>query len=173
MGRGDLALPPRSDLAGCTSPIRLRRWPRRIWRGSGPRRGSTGPCPSRGSVPSTTRRRRHLARPRGIRCPSLVIAGQHDFVCGPAWTRLIAAAIPAARYLEIADAGHAPQYEQPGAFRAALLDWLAATRASTGTQVYTNLAQLRSCFPGRRLGSPIRGPSSRVLRNRLATCSLV
>jgi proline iminopeptidase len=63
----------------------------------------------------------------GVRCPSLVIAGQHDFICGPAWNRPIAAAIPAARYVEIADAGHVPQYEQPEAFRAALLDWLATT----------------------------------------------
>ena len=63
----------------------------------------------------------------GVECPSLVIAGEHDFICGPAWNRPIAAAIPAARYAEIADAGHVPQYEQPDAFRAALLDWLATT----------------------------------------------
>ena len=62
-----------------------------------------------------------------VRCPSLVIAGEYDFICGPAWNRPIAAAIPGGRYVEIADAGHVPQYEQPGAFRAALLDWLAAT----------------------------------------------
>lgn len=62
----------------------------------------------------------------GVRCPSLVIAGQDDFICSPAWNRLIAAAIPAARY-EITDAGHVPHYEQPGAFRAVLLDRLAAT----------------------------------------------
>jgi proline iminopeptidase len=62
-----------------------------------------------------------------VNCPSLVIAGQHDFICGPAWNRPIAAAIPAARYAEIADAGHVPGYEQPAAYRAALLDWLAAT----------------------------------------------
>ena len=48
-------------------------------------------------------------------------------ICGPAWNRPIAAAIPAARYLEIADSGHIPQYEQPDAFRDALLGWLAAT----------------------------------------------
>ena len=63
----------------------------------------------------------------GVRCPSLVIAGQDDFICGPVWNQPIAAAIPDARYAEIADTGHIPQYEQPGAFRAALLDWLAAT----------------------------------------------
>ena len=62
-----------------------------------------------------------------VTCPSLVIAGQHDFICGPAWNRPIAAAIPDARFVEIADAGHLPQYEQPDAFRAALLDCLAAT----------------------------------------------
>ena len=62
-----------------------------------------------------------------VTCPCLVIAGQYDFICGPAWNRPIAAAIPDARYVEITDAGHVPQYEQPGAFRAALLDWLAAT----------------------------------------------
>src|SRR5215471_10181405 len=63
----------------------------------------------------------------GVACPSLVIVGQDDFICGPAWNRPIAAAIPAAQYIEIADSGHLPQYEQPGAFRAALLDWLATT----------------------------------------------
>jgi len=62
-----------------------------------------------------------------VKCPSLVIAGQHDFICGPAWNRPIAAAIPGGRFVEIADAGHIPQYEQPDAFRSALLDWLAAT----------------------------------------------
>ena len=60
-----------------------------------------------------------------VTCPSLVIAGQHDFICGPAWNQPIAEAIPAARFVEIADAGHLPQYEQPDSFRAALLDWLA------------------------------------------------
>ena len=63
----------------------------------------------------------------GVRCPSLVIVGQHDFICGPAWNRPIAAAIPAAHYVEITDAGHIPQYEQPDAFRTALRDWLAET----------------------------------------------
>lgn len=62
-----------------------------------------------------------------VRCPALVIAGQYDFICGPAWNRPIAAAIPGARYVAIPGSGHLPQYEQPDAFRAALLDWLAAT----------------------------------------------
>jgi pimeloyl-ACP methyl ester carboxylesterase len=44
-----------------------------------------------------------LPSPAGLRCPSLVIAEHDDFICGPAWNRPIAAAIPAGRYVEIAD----------------------------------------------------------------------
>ena len=63
-----------------------------------------------------------------VGCPSLVIVGEHDFICGPEWNRPIADAIPGARYVEIAHAGHLPQYEQPEAFRAAVIEWLAETR---------------------------------------------
>jgi proline iminopeptidase len=62
-----------------------------------------------------------------VACPSLVIVGQHDFICGPVHNRPIADAIPGARYVEISDAGHLPQYEKPEAFRAALIEWLAET----------------------------------------------
>ena len=61
-----------------------------------------------------------------IRCPTLVVVGEHDFICGPAWNRPIAAAIPGARYAEIAGAGHMPQYEAPELFRRIILDWLDA-----------------------------------------------
>ncbi len=61
-----------------------------------------------------------------VTCPTIVIAGEHDIICGPEWNRPIAAAIRGAHYVEIADAGHLPQYEQPKAVRAALLDWLGA-----------------------------------------------
>ena len=60
-----------------------------------------------------------------VRCPALVIAGEHDFICGPSWNRPIAAAIPGAHYVEIADAGHMPQWEQPAAFKSALAAWMA------------------------------------------------
>jgi proline iminopeptidase len=64
-----------------------------------------------------------------VACPSLVIVGEHDFICGPEWNRPIADAIPGSRYVEISDAGHVPQYEQPEAFRAAVIEWLRDTRA--------------------------------------------
>jgi len=60
-----------------------------------------------------------------IRCPTLVIAGEHDFICGPAWNRPIATAIPGATYSEIPGVGHFPQYEAPEAVRTAILAWLA------------------------------------------------
>ena len=59
-----------------------------------------------------------------IRCPTLVIVGEHDFVCGPVWNRPIADGIPGARLEIIAGAGHLPQYEQPDEFRRLLFDWL-------------------------------------------------
>lgn len=62
-----------------------------------------------------------------ITCPTLVIVGQHDFICGPVWNRPIAAGIPGAEYVEIAGVGHLPQYEAPDEFRRTLFDWLGRT----------------------------------------------
>ena len=64
---------------------------------------------------------------RAIRCPTLILAGAHDFICGPVWNRALAAAIPGARYVEIARAGHLPQYEAPDAVTAAIEVWLATS----------------------------------------------
>jgi proline iminopeptidase len=63
-----------------------------------------------------------------IRCPTLVFAGEHDFICGPVWNRPIADAIPGAVYAEIPGVGHVPQYEAPLEFRRIVLEWLAVTR---------------------------------------------
>lgn len=59
-----------------------------------------------------------------IRCPTLVIVGEHDWICGPLWNRALAAAIPGARLVEMPGIGHLPQYEAPAAFRAAIDAWL-------------------------------------------------
>ena len=61
-----------------------------------------------------------------VRCPTLVIAGEHDWICGPAWNRSLADAIPGSRFVLVPGVGHLPQYEAPTAFRAAIDDWLAA-----------------------------------------------
>jgi proline iminopeptidase len=60
-----------------------------------------------------------------VPCPTLIVVGEHDFICGPTWNRSLAAVIPGARYVQIADAGHMPHYEQQEAVTAALEDWLA------------------------------------------------
>ena len=60
-----------------------------------------------------------------VQCPTLVIVGEHDWLCGPVWNRALAAAIPGARLVEIPGTGHLPQYEAPAAFRAAIDAWLA------------------------------------------------
>jgi proline iminopeptidase len=59
-----------------------------------------------------------------ITSPTLVIVGQHDFICGPTFNRPIAAGIPDAEYREIAGVGHLPQYEAPQEFRLILSEWL-------------------------------------------------
>jgi pimeloyl-ACP methyl ester carboxylesterase len=64
-----------------------------------------------------------------VTCPTLVLVGEHDYICGPVWAREIAGAIPGSRCVEIPGAGHVPQYEAPAVLRATIDDWLAATAA--------------------------------------------
>ena len=65
-----------------------------------------------------------------VRCPTLVITGEHDWICGPVWNRALAGAIPGARLVEMPSVGHLPQYEVPEAFRAAIDQWLAEIEAA-------------------------------------------
>lgn len=60
-----------------------------------------------------------------IRCPTLVIAGEHDFVCGPTWNRALADVIKGSRFVVMPGVGHLPQYEEPAAFRRIIDAWLA------------------------------------------------
>lgn len=43
-----------------------------------------------------------------VRAPALIIAGQHDRIIRPAASRALAAALPRARYVQVAGATHAP-----------------------------------------------------------------
>lgn len=62
--------------------------------------------------------------PASIAVPVLVIVGGEDRVAPPAVARAMAAAIPGARLVEIAGAGHLSNLEAPEAFSAALLEFL-------------------------------------------------
>lgn len=66
-----------------------------------------------------------LHRLREVRCPVLVTVGEQDATFLEP-SRAIAAAVPGAHYVEIADAGHAPQFENPAAWLAALEGFLHA-----------------------------------------------
>jgi 3-oxoadipate enol-lactonase len=59
-----------------------------------------------------------------IGCPTLVVVGAHDAITPPAEMRALAAAIPQAQLVEIADAGHMSPMENPAAVTAALLEFL-------------------------------------------------
>jgi pimeloyl-ACP methyl ester carboxylesterase len=67
----------------------------------------------------------HRATIARVRCPTLVMAGEHDFICGPAWNRALADVIAGAAYVEIPGVGHIPEYEDPETFRRVVADWLA------------------------------------------------
>jgi proline iminopeptidase len=61
---------------------------------------------------------------RTFEVPTLVVVGDDDFICGPVSADAIVGALPDARLVTIADAGHFVYVEQPAAFRAALTDFL-------------------------------------------------
>lgn len=58
-----------------------------------------------------------------VTVPTLVIVGEHDLPFLPA-SRAMAAAIPGARLVEVANAGHSPQREAPDAWWRALSEFL-------------------------------------------------
>jgi pimeloyl-ACP methyl ester carboxylesterase len=61
-----------------------------------------------------------------LRLPFLVLAGQKDGLISTQEQREMAAAVPGARYVEIADAGHTPPMERPAAVNDALRSFLAS-----------------------------------------------
>jgi 3-oxoadipate enol-lactonase len=61
-----------------------------------------------------------------IAVPTLVICGAHDVITPPDEMRRMAGAIPRATYVELADAGHMANMEDPAGFNAALKKFLTA-----------------------------------------------
>ncbi len=62
---------------------------------------------------------------KSIRVPTLVIAGQHDYVCRNS-SRLLADTIPGAALTKIAGAGHMSPLEQPREFSARVCEFLSS-----------------------------------------------
>ena len=67
-------------------------------------------------------------RLREITVPTLVVAGEHDWVCPPSAARTLAAGLPHATLCVLPDAGHFAFAEQPESFRAALAELLTGAR---------------------------------------------
>jgi pimeloyl-ACP methyl ester carboxylesterase len=61
-----------------------------------------------------------------VKVPTLVVVGDDDRLTPPAMAKSIADAIPGARLAIIPTAGHLSNIEQPAAFNAAVLDFLAS-----------------------------------------------
>lgn len=62
---------------------------------------------------------------KSIKVPTLVMAGQHDYLCRNS-SRLLAGTIPGATLRRIAGSGHMSPLERPRDFSAALLEFLSA-----------------------------------------------
>ena len=62
----------------------------------------------------------------GIRCPTLVVAGDRDATVPLAAKTAVARAIPGARLLVVPDSGHATPYDQPGLFNRVVLEFIAS-----------------------------------------------
>ena len=59
-----------------------------------------------------------------IKCPTLVLTGDHDNTIPNAFSREMAEGIAGARLVVLANCGHLPQPEQPEATAQALVEWL-------------------------------------------------
>jgi proline iminopeptidase len=65
-----------------------------------------------------------------VTAPTLIITGRHDFLCGPAWARMLHDAMPGSRLVILEESGHMAHLEQPVAF-AREVTWL-LSRDGTG-----------------------------------------
>jgi len=68
-----------------------------------------------------------------IRCPTLVMVGDHDVATVPAKAQRIASLIPGARLVTIQDAGHSSCIEEPAAVNAELQRFIEANAGGTAT----------------------------------------
>jgi pimeloyl-ACP methyl ester carboxylesterase len=59
-----------------------------------------------------------------IACPTLIVAGELDFICGPAQAQPIASSIPGSQLAMLPGCGHIPSIEAPERYRQAVADFL-------------------------------------------------
>jgi proline iminopeptidase len=66
----------------------------------------------------------------GLRVPTLVATGRHDFLFPPKWGQRTADAIAGARHVVFERSGHFAHVEEPAAFAAAVADFVAESAAA-------------------------------------------
>jgi pimeloyl-ACP methyl ester carboxylesterase len=59
-----------------------------------------------------------------ITCPTLIVAGELDFICGPAQAQPIAAGITGSQLAMLPGCGHIPSIEKPEEYRHAVVEFL-------------------------------------------------
>jgi proline iminopeptidase len=69
----------------------------------------------------------------GIRAPTLILAGRHDFVCGPRWAETMRAAIPGSRLVVLENSGHFLYLEEEEAFARAVREFVTALPERSGS----------------------------------------
>lgn len=77
------------------------------------------------------RRRDQQSTLRKIKCPTLILCGEHDTLCPPKRHEFMAELIESASLSIIKNAGHLPTLENPKAVNTALRDWLNSPHSSS------------------------------------------
>lgn len=77
-----------------------------------------------GRLPGQAPASLYTERLRDVRCQTLVVAGDNDYFIPASFSKQIAAAIPGARYEEIAGGGHIPFIEKPSETAAVVAGFL-------------------------------------------------
>jgi valacyclovir hydrolase len=70
-----------------------------------------------------------------IRCPVLLITGQHDFLAAPTIVEELASRIPAGRFALAEGASHDVYGERPEWLQETLVAWLASTETEAGMRI--------------------------------------
>lgn len=65
-----------------------------------------------------------------ISAPTLLIAGEQDFICGPVHATPVMQAVASAELVVIPEVGHIPALEAPDAYRDAVVEWVRRTTAA-------------------------------------------
>jgi proline iminopeptidase len=77
-------------------------------------------APSAGEEPAPFDVRAELG---SLAVPALIVSGEHDFICGPRWGRMLHEAMPKSQ-LVVLDCGHMAHVERPAAFARAVAEFV-------------------------------------------------